>query len=120
MKYWLIAVSSAVRTSLSRAMMLGSPCTAVDLRRCIESVVPGSERDRGLEHEIGRPRVGEHRSHRGLTAAASCGRAARRLDGFECRRAVLDRTVDRALPNRFAVTDDCHDGPLWTDLSVIS
>src|SRR5262245_37049287 len=72
MKYWLIAVSSAVSTSLSASMILGSDCTASQPNARgpqASSSSPSSDSD-------GDAHAGAHRSHDGghrLHATAAAG-----------------------------------------------
>src|SRR5688500_2933981 len=119
MKYWLIAVSSAVSTSLSIEMIAGSPCTrspqtctpwtlSVGMRPRRASDRAGDDR---LVHVVVGAVLGDHRHHDRLATAAPCRRATGVLDRLERRRPVADGALDGALPNRFAVTDDGH-GPV--------
>src|SRR3954447_1441486 len=105
MKYWLIAVSSAVSTSLSVSMILGLPCMARDC-----SAGPG--RARQSRPQPCGPRLGVTRSgdrhpdrggvvaveqlfHRIPTAAATAGRAAHVGDLADRGRAAPDGLHDR-------------------------
>src|SRR4051794_10695412 len=96
MKYWLIAVSSAVSTSFSISMMSGSP-------RMAGNVVPSSAGGRGSGGDRLEPELGEQLVDHLVAAAAAGAGAAALGEGVGVDRAGLDLGPDRSVVHGLAV-----------------
>src|SRR6188472_4459106 len=113
MKYWLIAVSSAVRTSLSVSMILGLPCMDPECSRARKSKPqPFGPRLASARSGDGQPDACavavDEVFHRIPTTAATARRSAQVGDLADRGRAAPDGLHDRPFLDGFAVADDRH------------
>src|SRR4051794_23910078 len=113
MKYWLMAVSSAVSTSFSSSMMAASPCMPGHPRRRVRDRPASSRGEADPAPSRDPDRSGplvllEQRVDRGVAAVAARAGEAALSDLVDRRRAVLDLAADPALVDAVTQTDECH------------
>src|SRR5918998_6459765 len=111
-KYWLTAVSSAVRTSLRSSMISGCPCigTLTSGSRARPAARPGGGSGCRL-YLLRRQEPGEENPDRRPTRPASRPCPAVSADVVDGARAAIDRVAHAAVADNLAVADD-HPGTL--------